>query len=337
MEKDKKEHKHEHHVSEAKVTPKKEFRLPNIWMIATAALLLVVIFMMVSKPAAQTATGLTPAECGQKTIKYLNDNLVQVGTTASLASVNEESGVYAVITDYLNRSITVYTTKDCSLLFLSSLNTTQEIPLTTTTVETTPITKTSKPMVELYVMAFCPYGVQAEQSMEPVANLLGSKADIKVMFIANVGGDNVSSVQSLHGINEAKEDLRQLCIMKYYPEKYWSYLMDIDTNCYPLSRDDAGLDLCWKNASTKLGFNISKIETCAYGSEGITLLKADEVKTEQNSVSGSPTLIINGARYNGARTPDAFKAAICSAFTTAPAECSQNLSATGGTTSGNCG
>ena len=40
------------------------------------------------------------------------------------------------------------------------------------------ITKTDKPNVELFVMSFCPYGVQAETAMKPVVDLLGDSADI---------------------------------------------------------------------------------------------------------------------------------------------------------------
>lgn len=338
MEKEhKKEHKHEHHEHhKPEFVEKKAFKMPNVWMIASALLLIALVVVLATR--SPSATGMGAAQCGQQTVAYLNNNLVQPGTQATLESVNEESGVYAIVTDYLNRSITVYTTKDCSLLFLSSLNTTQELPDAeeTQTQEMPEVTKTDKPVVELYVMSFCPYGVQAENAMKPVADLLGAKADIKVRFIVNIGGTNISDVSSLHGIEEAKEDVRQLCVMKYYPSKFWSYLMDINENCYSLYRDSAAMDACWKNASAKQGIDTAKIEACAYGSEGIALLSSDETLTEQYGISGSPTLMINGVRYSGARTPEAFKEAICSAFNNPPAECSQTLSEDGSAASGNC-
>lgn len=67
------------------------------------------------------------------------------------------------------------------------------------------------------------------------------------------------------------------------------------------------------------------------------MMKAEESLAGQYGVSGSPTLIINGVLYNGARTADAYKQAICSAFNNAPAECSETLSATGASVSGGCG
>ena len=86
------------------------------------------------------------------------------------------------------------------------------------------------------------------------------------------------------------------------------------------------------------GINTAQIETCASGSQGIALLKTDESDANQNGAMGSPTLIINGVTYNGARTPEAYKEAICNSFTTAPAECNTTLSGSqGATASAGCG
>jgi len=186
-------------------------------------------------------------------------------------------------------------------------------------------------------MSFCPYGVQAENAMIPVVNLLGNKTDIKIKFIVNVQGDTIDTVQSLHGLNEAKEDARQLAIMQLYPDKYWQYLEQFNAQCYSKASDSAALEACWKQIATTLGMNASKIEETAYGSEGIALLKQNAQDADENSVTGSPTLIINGVKYSGSRTAEAFKQAICNAFSTAPSECSQQLSSTTGQTSGNCG
>jgi predicted DsbA family dithiol-disulfide isomerase len=114
--------------------------------------------------------------------------------------------------------------------------------------------------------------------------------------------------------------------------------MEIDNNCYGKidTSDVTALDTCWKTAAGKAGVDISKIQTCSSGADGLNLLKADDQLTEKYGVSGSPTLIINGAPYSGSRSSEAFKQAICSAFTTAPSECSQALSTSGGAASGGC-
>lgn len=304
-------------------------RLPrmNIWMITTVILIIALAVLYLRGFPTPVTTGLTSQEAASKAIDFINKNLVQSGT-ATLASVEETSGLYRVTTSYQGQQIPIYVTKDGSYLFVSQpINMAQEI--TTTTTQPQQITKKDKATAELFVMSFCPYGVQAETVMKPVIDLLGTKADIKIRFIASVQGTTVDSVQSLHGITEAQEDLRQLCIMKNYDQKtFWNYLMEIDNNCYGKidTKNAAALDACWKSAATKFGIDIAKIQTCSNSTEGLDLLKADEKLTDQYGVSGSPTLMINGVMYSGSRSSEGFKQAICNGFTTAPAECNQTLS-----------
>jgi len=312
----------------------------NVWMVLSVILAAVLVLNLTGLLPFKT-TGmfvLTTQDAAQKAIDYINNNLVQTGT-AEFVSVEDFNGMYKVTTSYQGQQIPIYVTKDGGFIFLSQpYNTSEVIEETTTTAAEMP--KTDKPTVDLFVMAFCPYGVQAETTMKPVIDLLGTKADIKVRFIASVTGTTVDSVQSLHGTTEAQEDLRQVCIMKNYDQTtYWKYLMEIDNNCYGkiTTSDAAALDTCWKAAATKAGIDADKIDTCSKGSEGLDLLKADEQLADNYGVTGSPTLIINGETYSGARTSEAFKTAICSGFATEPAECSQTLSETGtAAASGGC-
>jgi protein-disulfide isomerase len=320
----------------------------NKWRYTTIALIAIVVLLIAAflwKPGETSATGGVLAlsdtkanEIATKTIEFLNKNIITGNDTASLDSVSEASGILNITVLYQGRKIPIYTTEDGKFLILSSpIDTTISIPQPEQAVEQpTETPKTDKPIVQLFVMAFCPYGVQAENAMKPVVDLLGSKADIQVHFIANVGGTTPDTIQSLHGTVEAQEDLRQVCIMKYYDQKtYWNYMMTIDTNCSSKYRD-ATYDACWKDAATKAGIDASKIDTCSKAAEGVALLKADDDLSSSKGVSGSPTLIINGVTYSGARTADAYKEGICNAFTTQPSECSQQLSTTGSEASGGC-
>ena len=267
-----------------------------------------------------------PEECGRTVISYVNANLAG-NSTATLVSVTEKAGVYHVAARYDGKDLVFFSTKDCTYLFSTALNmkaTPTPAPMPATTV---PPVKSARPSVELFVMAFCPYGVQAENAMKPVAELLGTKADIKVRYITTVNGDSVDSVRSLHGVPEAKEDLRQICVAKNSPQKFWSYLTEINAQCYPIYKNATQLELCQKNITESLGIDNRQIETCALGSEGLALLRADETITKTLRVTGSPTLIINGQVYSGQRTAEAYKQAICDRFETPPAECSVNLSA----------
>ena len=55
--------------------------------------------------------------------------------------------------------------------------------LDTSTADTstsTTVPKSDKPLVELFVMAYCPYGTQAEKGLIPVIELLGDKIDASI-------------------------------------------------------------------------------------------------------------------------------------------------------------
>lgn len=245
--------------------------------------------------------------------------------SATIKNISSESGVYKFDIEIeaggQKQEATSYATKDGALLFIQGIKVTNSGGQAET--EATDMgAKSDKPEVDLYVMSFCPYGVQAENAMKPVADLLGDKINLRVRFITDIGGDTPESVGSLHGAPEAGEDLRQACVMKNYDSAtYWKYVFEVNANCYPVYREPVKLDACWRSAAEKAGIDTAKITSCSTTAEGVNLLKADEAKAAENSVRGSPTIFINGNYYSGARTSDAFKEAICSAFTTAPAEC----------------
>ena len=204
-------------------------------MIALIAGIVIILIVLLVAGMMQTGQGtvVPPAACGEKAITYINNNLVQPGTSAELLSITESRGLYELKSRYMSEAITLYTTKDCTLLFTNTLDMTASAGGQQNPQATPAPVKSARPAVDLYVMAFCPYGTQAETVMSPVAELLGSRADIRIRYITTVTGTTVDSVDSLHGPSEAQEDLRQVCINKYYPEKYWAYLKTFNDACYP--------------------------------------------------------------------------------------------------------
>ena len=306
-------------------------------IIGIVVILIVFLAIMLSPSGNSTSVPIQP--CAEKVIGYANENLVQPGTSVTFKSVAENRGMYEIHGTYQSQDVTIYTTKDCTMLFTNGINMSASVGTATQkpTPAPTPV-KTARPSVDLYVMAFCPYGTQAESAMMPVVSLLGSKSDIQVRYITTVRGTTVDSVQSLHGSSEAQEDLRQICIQKKYPQKFWDYIDTFNARCYPVSQNLTSLNACWRNTSEDLGFDTLAIETCATGSEGLGLLNTDETNANQNSATASPTLLINGVKYSGARTPEAYKQAICNSFDTAPAECGTTLTSTQtAASSGGCG
>lgn len=184
------------------------------------------------------------------------------------------------------------------------------------------IAKSDKPVVELFIMSLCPYGIRAQKSIVPEINKFGDKVDFKIRYIVGVNGDTIDQVSSMHGIPEVKENARQIAIMKFYPSKIQPYLQKIEESSCLISCGAVKLEDYWKKAAQELKMDVKKIENFAYGPEMISIFKQDEAQVKKYAASASPTLVINGVKteaiYKGA---DKVKQTICSVFTNLPTEC----------------
>ncbi len=187
------------------------------------------------------------------------------------------------------------------------------------------ICRTDSPgQIDLFVMSQCPYGVAAENAMKELfTNFPTLKVNIN--FIANDNGDGTFS--SLHGQAEVDENIRQLCIIKNAPTKYWTYL-----DCFNKDYRNAATtsDACLKTA----GIDAAIIKTCATGTEGKTLL-SENIKTANTlGIGASPTLMINN-RYEESwgGSSQGIKSAFCK-YNQGLTGCENTLSSTSAVPSG---
>ena len=81
--------------------------------------------------------------------------------------------------------------------------------------------------------------------------------------------------------------------------------------------------------------DIEKIKECQKN-EATSLLEKEVSLNKKYQVTGSPTLIINGALYQGERKPESYKQAICAGFSKPPKECQQKLATSVSSSSGSC-
>jgi glutaredoxin len=194
--------------------------------------------------------------------------------------------------------------------------------------ETAPV-KTAKPVVDLYVMSFCPYGNKAEDTMKPVYALLKDKIEFNVHYIVNVDG---TTVQSLHGAKEATQNEREVCVLNNYDmNKWFEFATYVNTNC---GSDGA----CWEAGADSLGIDKAKINDCV-ATQGVDLMSLEAAASNAAGANGSPTMVINGVKTNSVYqygNSEAYKQAICNSFTSAPSECATVLSNTATTQGGSC-
>jgi len=278
-------------------------------------------------------------KAGSIAIDFINKNILQGQTTATLKDVTEQSGVYKVGIDIQGQSYFSYITKDGKVLFPQGAEVQPATTATNNSNSTADITKADKSKAMLFVMSFCPYGNQAEDAMLPVINLLKNKADIQLHYViySNYQGggptyclDAESKYCSMHGIQEVHQDVRELCVQKYQPDKLWNFVTQINATC-----GAGNADTCWEAVATKAGVNVSKIKTCQ-NNEATTLLADELALNTKYGIQGSPTLLVNETEFSGDRSAEGYKTGICAGFTTQPTECSQTLSATADTASGSC-
>ncbi|RKU22930.1 hypothetical protein C6500_02945 [Candidatus Poribacteria bacterium] len=152
-----------------------------------------------------------------------------------------------------------------------------------------------KPEIELFVMSYCPYGVQAEQELLPFFEKYGDTIDFKLRFIVgkNEASEKKTSEQveftSLHGEPELIENKRQMVIAELYPDKLFDYL---------LCRADH-LQEAWVNCAKDVGLDVERIAR-AVESEKVALELVKEIqRTEELNIKGSPTLVIDGRIIDG--------------------------------------
>ncbi len=265
-------------------------------------------------------------QMAEKALNYINENLLGEGMTAVLVEATKEGELVKMKLKIGENEFDSYATLDGKYLFPDAFNMEEELPAPEeqTPPENQPqeIPKADIPDVKLFVMSYCPFGLQAQKGFLPVYNLLKDKAKMGVYFVNYI----------MHEKIEIDENLRQYCIQKQDPEKYADYL-----SCFV---KDGKSDQCLSNIKideSKLNSCISETDKEYKISENYNdkntwlngIYPKFDVHTDLNEkygVGGSPTFVINDVVVQISRSPEEIKKAVCKAFNSEPEECSQNLS-----------
>ena len=151
--------------------------------------------------------------------------------------------------------------------------------------------RTGKPTLELFVMSYCPYGVQAEEKIIPIVKKFGDKIDFKLQFIAQEKEEpspqDITPFTSLHGYPEVAENIRQLLISREYPDQYLDYI---------LCRGKK-LDKSWEECAQKLGIDVAKIQALFDSPEAEQLFRENIKRAAELGVRASPTIFVDGHKF----------------------------------------
>ncbi len=293
--------------------------------IVIAGLLIAGVFVYVNRGLSSGGLGMQDA--GEKAVNYLNENkdTLTGGLVVSLVSVSEEGSIYKVSIKVGDGEYDSYVSKDGKFLFPYGYNLQEasEGGGAAANNTTTEMEKRDKPDVKLFIMSYCPYGLQAQKMFLPAYELLKDKATMGVYFVNYI----------MHEKQEIDENLNQYCIQKEQKEKFSNYL-----NCFVLSGDS---EKCLFQANidkTKLSSCISQTDAeykiySQYDDKSTWLngsFPKFDVQADLNTqygVQGSPTIIINDQVVDvSPRSPERFKEIVCQAFNSQPSECSETLS-----------
>ena len=153
------------------------------------------------------------------------------------------------------------------------------------------IARMGKPTLELFVMSYCPYGVQAEEKIIPIVKEFGDKVDFKLQFIAQEkeapSAQDITPFTSLHGYPEVAENIRQLLIAQEYPEQYLDYI---------LCRGKK-LDKSWESCAEKLGIDVAKIQALFDSPEADQLFRENIKRAAELGVRASPTIFVDNHKF----------------------------------------
>jgi hypothetical protein len=115
-------------------------------------------------------------------------------------------------------------------------------------------------------------------------------------FVTNIEKEVVTS---RYGEAESEEDLRAVCMQKYYPQNFWDYII-----CRSKKINSSWWEDCLGPADAE------KIKTCARNQEGIDLLKENSKLNKELNISYGPVYLLDNREIfstNGIPSKEEFK------------------------------
>jgi len=280
---------------------------------------------------ADSSSVLSAEDATEKAITFANENLLTPTVVASPAGVEERNEMYIINMSIDDGNevtfVETYVSKDGNLLFVRppiDMATYAQVPASggSSGIGCDDVEKTDGPVLQAFVVSYCPFGVQMQRILNEVRKVIGYE-NIEVRYIGAVQNGRVTA---MHGEQEAQENLRQICLREEQDDKFWPYL-----DCFMKS---GNVEACLDEA----GVNAGVLTECMAGS-GVDYAAEDFALASQFRVGGSPTLILNGKQISEfdfasgefgssemARSAENLKQLICCSFNEMPSECSQELS-----------
>ena len=156
---------------------------------------------------------------------------------------------------------------------------------------TSRIARIEKPTLELFVMSYCPFGVQVEEKIIPIVKKFGDQINFKLQFIAqekeSPSAQDITPFESLNGYPEVAEGIRQLLIAQEYPDRYLDYIL-----CRGKELNNS-----WEDCARKFGIDVAKIQTLFGTPRAEQLFRENIQRAAVLGIKASPTIFVDGRKF----------------------------------------
>jgi len=296
---------------------------PKLGLYIFLAVLVVAAALLVRKIAVQNALNhFKTVQIPEAVRKVLNNP----NTKFEIGSVKDVSGIYEfelTLKTGTNQKYTSYLTKDGQILFVSGIKLTTLGKPTTQGATTKKLTcsdlkKTGSAQLTAFVVSNCPYGLQMQRVMKKAID--EQPALLNNLDVKYIGSIENGKITSMHGDNEAQENLRQICIREEQKPKYWDYL-----SCYMKEGKS-------EDCLSQTGVNATQLNGCIDDqSRGLAFAQKDFDMANKLQIASSPTLLLNDQQIVsefdfGGRTANALKEVVCCGSNTKAGFCNKDLS-----------
>lgn len=355
--KDKQKEKDSKNCCSGFLTKYSDYIVPSIVVV-----LLVVIFVVVlarnsdffNRTGEVTMDSKTPLEnekkVSDKVAKEIADKLrpafekkLVEGSKVDFGDVYESENLYKVGLTIDDEKIDVYLTKDYAVLFPANYVGSYIIDLGKTFEEvenmknidvkkTLGISDNSKPQLDYFVMSFCPYGNPADVNANEIFRTFGDSVNVVPHYILSESKSAPEGYTSLHGVQEAHQDIRELCVLKNFgQDKFFQFTLQANDD---LTADNA--DEKWQEVAQKVGLDTTVIENC-WKNEGLDIAKKEMEVSNAIKVAASPTIYVNGEKLAGNKA-SLIQESLCNSFPNGdkPTACGQEVNNAETTASGSC-
>ncbi|MEI6420541.1 MAG: hypothetical protein WCO30_02800 [bacterium] len=266
-----------------------------------------------------TSSDLSKDKAQIKVTNFLTELIGNQGTLkfTSITDIPESNDLFKLNFTVNGQQADGYMTKNGKLLFPTALSmASSSIKETSVDTKQSSTNKSDKPVVEAFVMSYCPYGTQIEKGLLPVIKTLGDKIDFKLKFVS----------YAMHGQKEMTENTRQYCIEKEQPTKFYTYLScflkaDQSESCLTSTGvDKVVLNACMSKTDKEFKITDQFVNKKNWLGQ-FPPFDIHKTDNQKYGVQGSPTLIINGSEVQANRDSASLLSTICSSFNNAPEVC----------------